>query len=140
MKVFYYSELLDKSFDTEQACLNAEKAYLDAEKGKKLAKDAVERAKENVRKAKLKLQEVRETAQALYDKRIADAEKEFDDAVSTEKSACVEAKRQLKIVMDKYDYNEVIPEGKVFGVDQNTFWEDLRKEVRNGSLWDLFTY
>lgn len=140
MKVFYYSELLDKSFDTEQACLNAEKAYLDAEKGEKLAKDAVETAKENVRKAKLKLQEVRETAQELYDKRIADAEKEFDDAVSTEKSAFVEAKRQLKIVMDKYDYNEAIPEGNVFRVDQNKLWEDLRKEVRNGSLWDLFTY
>lgn len=32
MKVFYYSELLDKYFETEQACLNAEKATLDAEK------------------------------------------------------------------------------------------------------------
>ena len=49
MKIFYYSELLDKYFDTEQACLNAEKAHLDAEKGKNLAKDAVETAKENAR-------------------------------------------------------------------------------------------
>lgn len=140
MKVFYYSELLDKSFDTEQACLNAEKAYQDTQKEKKLAKNAVEVAKENVRKAERKLQEVRETAQELYDKRIADAEKEFENAVSTEASALVEAKKQLKIVMDKYDYNEALPEGNVFRVDQNKLWEDLRKEVRNGSLWDLFTY
>lgn len=138
MKVFYYSELLDKSFDTEQACLNAEKAYQDTQKEKQLAKNAVEVAKENVRKAERKLQEVRETAQELYDKRIADAEKEFENAVSTEASALVEAKRKLKIATDKC--NEVIPEGKVFGVGQNKLWEDLRKEVRNGSLWDLFTY
>lgn len=140
MKVFYYSELLDKSFDTEQACLNAEKAHLDAEKGKKLAKDAVETAKENVRKAERKLQEVRDTAQELYDKRIAEAEAAFENSVSTAKFALAEAKKQLKIVIDKYDYNEAIPEGKVFRVDQNKLWEDLRKEVRNGSLWDLFTY
>ena len=138
MKVFYYSELLDKSFDTEQACLNAEKAYQDTQKEKQLAKNAVEVAKENVLKAELKLQEVRETAQELYDKRIADAEKEFENAVSTEASALVEAKRKLKIATDKC--NEVSPEGKFFGVDQNKLWEDLRKEVRNGSLWDLFTY
>ena len=140
MKVFYYSELLDKSFDTEQACLNAEKAHLDAEKGKKLAKDAVETAKENVRKAERKLQEVRDTAQELYDKRIAEAEAAFENSVSTAKFALAEAKKQLKIVIDKYDYNEAIPEGKVFRVDQNKLWEDFRKEVRNGSLWDLFTY
>lgn len=140
MKVVYYSELLDKSFDTEQACLNAEKAHLDAEKGKKLAKDAVETAKENVRKAERKLQEVRDTAQELYDKRIAEAEAAFENSVSTAKFALAEAKKQLKIVIDKYDYNEAIPEGKVFRVDQNKLWEDLRKEVRNGSLWDLFTY
>lgn len=140
MKVFYYSELLDKSFDTEQACLNAEKAHLDAEKGKKLAKDAVETAKENVRKAERKLQEVRDTAQELYDKRITEAEAAFENSVSTAKFALAEAKKQLKIVIDKYDYNEAIPEGKVFRVDQNKLWEDLRKEVRNGSLWDLFTY
>lgn len=102
MKLFYYSELLDKSFDTEQACLNAEKAYLDTKK-------------ENVRKAELKLQEVRETAQELYDKRITDAEKEFESTVSTEASALVEAKRQLKIATDKC--NGVIHDGKVFGVD-----------------------
>ena len=140
MKVFYYSELLDKSFDTEQACLNAEKAHLDAEKGKKLAKDAVETAKENVRKAERKLQEVCDTAQELYDKRLSEAENDFENAVSTAKFAHVEAKKQLKTVMDKYDYNEAIPEGKVFRVDQNKLWEDFRKEVRNGSLWDLFTY
>lgn len=140
MKVFYYSELLDKSFDTEQACLNAEKAHLDAEKGKKLAKDAVETAKENVRKAERKLQEVCDTAQELYDKRLAEAEKDFENSVSTAKFALAEAKKQLKIVIDKYDYNEAIPEGKVFRVDQHKLWEDLRKEVRNGSLWDLFTY
>lgn len=140
MKVFYYSELLDKSFDTEQACLNAEKAHLDAEKGKKLAKDAVETAKENVRKAERKLQEVCDMAQELYDKRLAEAENDFEKSVSTAKSALVEAKKQLKTVMDKYDYNEAIPEGKVFRVDENKLWEDLRKEVRNGSLWDLFTY
>lgn len=140
MKVFYYSELLDKSFDTEQACLNAEKAHLDAEKGKKLAKDAVETAKENVRKAERKLQEVRDTAQELYDKRIAEAVEAFQNSVSTANFALAEAKKQLKIVIDKYDYNEAIPEGKVFRVDQNKLWEDLRKEVRNGSLWDLFTY
>lgn len=140
MKVFYYSELLDKSFDTEQACLNAEKAHLDAEKGKKLAKDAVETAKENVRKAQRKLQEVCDMAQELYDKRLAEAENDFEKSVSTAKFALVEAKKQLKTVMDKYDYNEAIPEGKVFRVDQNKLWEDLRKEVRNGSLWDLFTY
>lgn len=140
MKVFYYSELLDKSFDTEQACLNAEKAHLDAEKGKKLAKDAVETAKENVRKAERKLQEVCDMAQELYDKRLAEAENDFEKSVSTAKFALVEAKKQLKTVMDKYDYNEAIPEGKVFRVDQNKLWEDLRKEVRNGSLWDLFTY
>lgn len=138
MKVFYYSELLDKSFDTEQACMNAEKAYQDTQKEKQLAKNAVEVAKENVRKAELKLQKVRETAQELYDKRITDAEKEFESTVSTEASALVEAKRQLKIATDKC--NGVIPKGTVFGVDQNKFWEDLRKEVRNGSLWDLFTY
>lgn len=138
MKVFYYSELLDKSFDTEQACLNAEKAYQDTQKEKQLAKNAVEVAKENVRKAERKLQEVLETAQELYDKRIADAEKEFENAVSTEASALVEAKRKLKIATDKC--NEVIPEGKVFRVGQNKLWEDPRKEVRNGSLWDLFTY
>lgn len=140
MKVFYYSELLDKSFDTEQACLNAEKAHLDAEKGKKLAKDAVETAKENVRKAERKLQEVCDMAQELYEKRLAEAENDFEKSVSTAKFALAEAKKQLKIVMDKYDYNEAIPEGKVFRVDQNKLWEDLRKEVRNGSLWDLFTY
>lgn len=138
MKVFYYSELLDKSFDTERACMNAEKAYQDTQKEKQLAKNAVEVAKENVRKAELKLQEVRETAQELYDKRIADAEKEFESTVSTEASALVEAKRQLKIATDKC--NGVIHDGKVSGVDQNKFWEDLRKEVRNGSPWDLFTY
>ena len=140
MKVFYYSELLDKFFDTEQACLNAEKAHLDAEKGKKLAKDAVETAKENVRKAERKLQEVCDMAQELYDKRLAEAANDFENAVSTAKSALVEAKEQLKIVIDKYDYNEAIPEGKVFRVDQNKLWEDLRNELRNGSLWDLFTY
>lgn len=140
MKVFYYSELLDKSFDTEQACLNAEKAHLDAEKGKKLAKDAVETAKENVRKAERKLQEVCDMAQELYDKRLAEAENDFENAVSTAKSDLVEAKKQLKIVIDKYDYNEAIPEGRVFRVDQNKLWADLRNEVRNGSLWDLFTY
>lgn len=140
MKVFYYSELLDKSFDTEQACLNAEKAHLDAEKGKKLAKDAVETAKENVRKAERKLQEVCDTAQELYDKRLSEAEKDFENSVSTAKFALAEAKKQLKIVIDKYNYDEAIPEGKVFRVDQNKLWEDLRKEVRNGSLWDLFTH
>lgn len=140
MKVFYYSELLDKSFDTEQACLNAEKAHLDAEKGKKLAKDAVETAKENVRKAERKLQEVCDMAQELYDKRLAEAKNDFENAVSTAKSALVEAKKQLKIVIDKYDYNEAIPEGRVFRVDQDKLWEDFRNEVRNGSLWDLFTY
>lgn len=112
MKVFYYSELLDKYFKTEQACLNAEKATLDAEKRKNLANDAVETAKENVRKAERNLQKVCDQAQEVYDKRI----------------------------------NEVIPEGKVCLVDQNKllnqnkFWEDLEKEVLNGSIWDLFTY
>lgn len=138
MKVFYYSEILDKSFDTEQACLNAEKAHLDAEKGKKLAKDAVETAKENVRKAERNLQEVRDMAQEVYDKRITEAEKEFEGAVSTAEYALVEAKKQLRIATD--EYNESIPEEKVFRVAQNKLWEDLRKEVRNGSLWDLFTY
>ena len=146
MKVFYYSELLDKYFETEQACLNAEKATLDAEKRKNLANDAVETAKENVRKAERNLQKVCDQAQEVYDKRIVEAEKEFEGAVSTAKSDVVEAKKQLKIVMAKYDYNEVNPEEKVFRVDQNKllnqnkFWEDLKKEVLNGSLWDLFTY
>lgn len=140
MKVFYYSELLDKYFETEQACLNAEKATLDAEKRKSLANDAVETAKENVRKAERNLQKVCDQAQEVYDKRIVEAEKEFEGAVSTAKSDLVEAKKQLKIVMAKYDYDEVIPEGKVCRVDQNKFWEDLRKEILNGSLWDLFTY
>lgn len=146
MKVFYYSELLDKYFETEQACLNAEKATLDAEKRKSLANDAVETAKENVRKAERNLQKVCDQAQEVYDKRIVEAEKEFEGAVSTAKSDLVEAKKQLKIVMAKYDYNEVIPEGKVCLVDQNKllnqnkFWEDLKKEVMNGSIWDLFTY
>lgn len=140
MKVFYYSELLDKYFETEQACLNAEKATLDAEKRKSLANDAVETAKENVRKAERNLQKVCDQAQEVYDKRIVEAEKEFEGAVSTAKSDLVEAKKQLKIVMAKYDYDEVIPEGKVCQVDQNKFWEDLRKEILNGSLWDLFTY
>lgn len=146
MKVFYYSELLDKYFETEQACLNAEKATLDAEKRKNLANDAVETAKENVRKAERNLQKVCDQAQEVYDKRIVAAEKEFEGAVSTAKSDLVEAKKQLKIVMAKYDYNEVNPEEKVFRVDQNKllnqnkFWEDLKKEVLNGSLWDLFTY
>lgn len=129
MKLFYYSELLDKSFDTEQACLNAERAYQDTQKEKQLAKNAIEVAKENVRKAELKLQEVRETAQELYDKRITDAKKEFENAVSTKASALVEAERQLKIATDKF--NEV---------NQNKLWEDLKKEVRNGKLWDMFTY
>lgn len=146
MKVFYYSELLDKYFETEQACLNAEKATLDAEKRKNLANDAVETAKENVRKAERNLQKVCDQAQEVYDKRIVEAEKEFEGAVSTAKSDLVEAKKQLKIVMAKYDYNEVNPEGKVCRVDQNKllnqnkFWEDLKKEVLSGSLWDLFTY
>lgn len=146
MKVFYYSELLDKYFETEQACLNAEKATLDAEKRKNLANDAVETAKENVRKAERNLQKVCDQAQEVYDKRIVEAEKEFEGAVSTAKSDLVEAKKQLKIVMAKYDYNEVIPEEKVCRVDQNKllnqnkFWEDLKKEVLSGSLWDLFTY
>lgn len=146
MKVFYYSELLDKYFETEQACLNAEKATLDAEKRKNLANDAVETAKENVRKAERNLQKVYDQAQEVYDKRIVEAEKEFEGAVSTAKSDLVEAKKQLKSVMAKYDYNEVIPEGKVCLVDQNKllnqnkFWEDLKKEVLNGSIWDLFTY
>lgn len=146
MKVFYYSELLDKYFETEQACLNAEKATLDAEKRKNLANDAVETAKENVRKAERNLQKVCDQAQEVYDKRIVEAEKEFEGAVSTAKSDLVEAKKQLKSVLAKYDYNETIPEGNVFRVDQNKllnqnkFWEDLKKEVLNGSLWDLFTY
>lgn len=140
MKVFYYSELLDKSFDTEQACLNAEKAHLDAEKGKKLANDAVETAKENVRKAERKLQEVCDMAQELYEKRLAEAENDFENSVSTAKSDLVEATKQLKSVMAKYDYNETIPEEKVFLCDPDKFWEDLKKEVLNGSLWDLFTY
>lgn len=139
MKVFYYSELLDKSFDTEQACLNAEKATLDAEKKKKLANDAVETAKENVRKAERNLQKVCDQAQEVYDKRIVEAEKEFEGAVSTAKSDLVEAKKQLKSVIAKYDYNETIPEEKVFLCNTNKFWEDLKKEVLNGSLWDLFT-
>lgn len=138
MKVFYYSEILDKSFDTEQACQNAEKAYLDAQKEKQLAKDAVETAKENVRKAERKLQEVCGMAHELYDKRLAEAAEEFENAVSTAKFALAEAKKQLKIATD--EYNESIPEGKVFRVDQNKLCEDLRKEVRNGSLWDFFTY
>lgn len=140
MKVFYYSELLDKYFETEQACLNAEKATLDAEKRKNLANDAVETAKENVRKAERNLKKVCDQAQEVYDKRIVEAEKEFEGAVSTAKSDLVEAKKQLKIVMAKYDYNEVNPEEKVFLCDTDKFWEDLRKEVLNGSLWDLFTY
>lgn len=140
MKTFYYSELLDKYFDTEQACQNAEKAHLDAEKGKNLAKDAVETAKENVRKAERNLQKVCDQAQEVYDKRIIEAEKEFEGAVSTAKSDLVEAKKQLKTVMAKYDYNEAIPEEKVFLCDPDKFWEDLKKEVLNGSLWDLFTY
>lgn len=140
MKVFYYSELLDKYFETEQACLNAEKATLDAEKRKSLANDAVETAKENVRKAERNLQKVCDQAQEVYDKRIVEAEKEFEGAVSTAKSDLVEAKKQLKSVMAKYDYNEVNPEEKVFLCDTDKFWEDLKKEVLNGSLWDLFTY
>ena len=140
MKVFYYSELLDKYFETEQACLNAEKATLDAEKRKNLANDAVETAKENVRKAERNLRKVCDQAQEVYDKRIVAAEKEFEGAVSTAKSDLVEAKKQLKIVMAKYDYNEVNPEEKVFLCDTDKFWEDLKKEVLNGSLWDLFTY
>lgn len=143
MKVFYYSELLDKYFETEQACLNAEKATLDAEKRKNLANDAVETAKENVRKAERNLQKVCDQAQEVYDKRIVEAEKEFEGAVSTAKSDLVEAKKQLKSVMAKYDYNETIPEEKVFLCDPDKFWKDwkdLKKEVLNGSLWDLFTY
>lgn len=146
MKLFYYSELLDKYFDTEQDCLNAENAYLDDKKKKNLAKNAVETAKENVRKAERNLQEVRDIAKEVYNKRVKEAEKEFDSSVSTAKSALVEARKQLKIVIDKYDYNEETPEGKVFLLDQNkllnqsNFWEDLREEVRNGSPWDLFTY
>ena len=140
MKVFYYSELLDKYFETEQACLNAEKATLDAEKRNNLSNDAVETAKENVRKAERTLKKVCDQAQEVYDKRIVEAEKEFEGAVSTAKSDLVEAKKQLKSVMAKYDYNETIPEEKVFLCDPDKFWEDLKKEVLNGSLWDLFTY
>lgn len=144
MKTFYYSELLDKYFDTEKSCLDAEKEHLDSEQEKNHAKNAVEIAKENVRKAERNLQEVRNQAKELYNKQVAEAEKEFKDTISTAAFDVVEAKKQLKTATE--EYNKVIPDTKVFLVDQNKllnqnkFWEDLKKELLNGSLWDLFTY
>lgn len=138
MKVFYYSELLDKSFDTEQACLNAEKAHLDAEKGKKLAKDAVETAKENVRKAERKLQEVCDMAQELYDKKLAEAENDFEKQIAPAKVAVKEAKKQLEIISNQYaDFEKA---NKVRATNSNKLWEDLDKGLRNSPLWDIFTY
>lgn len=54
MKHIYYSELLDKDFDTEEACLTAEKNYKDEEAKKKAAAEKEESdrvsARENIEK------------------------------------------------------------------------------------------
>lgn len=138
MKLFYYSELLDKSFDTEQACLNAEKAYLDKEKAKVELEKSVENAKLNVKSAEKKLVEVRALAQEVYDKREEEATEEYEKAVSPAVTALEEAKKQLRIVEE--EANRARSKETVSCYDYNKWFNDIKDEVKTGRLWDLFTY
>lgn len=138
MKLFYYSELLDKSFDTEQACLNAEKAYLDKEKAKVELEKSVENAKLNVKSAEKKLVEVRALAQEVYDKREEEAKKEYEKAVSPAVTALEEAKKQLRIVEE--EANRARSKETVSCYNYNKWFNDIKDEVKTGRLWDLFTY
>lgn len=138
MKTFYYSELLNKTFDTEQACLDAEREHMEQKKAKIELEKSVENAKLNVKSAEKKLVEVRALAQEVYDKREEEATKEYAKAVSPAETALEEAKKQLRIVEE--EYNRECSKETVSCYDCNKWFNDIKDEVKTGRLWDLFTY
>lgn len=138
MKLFYYSELLDKSFDTEQACLNAERKHTEQKKAEAQLEKSVENAKLDLKSAKEKLTQVRALAQEVYDKREAEAMKEYDTAVSPAVTAVKEAEKHLQIVEE--EYNREKNKDTISCYDYNKWFNDIKDEVKTGRLWDLFTY
>lgn len=138
MKTFYYSEILNKSFDTEQACLNAEREHMEQKEAKAHLEKCVESAKLDLKSAKEKLTQVRALAQEVYDKREAEAMKEYDTAVAPAITAVKEAEKHLQIAEE--EYNREKNKNAISCYDYNKWFNDIKDEVKTGRLWDLFTY
>ena len=64
MKMRYYSEVLDKTFDTEEDCLKAEKEYEEKHKAELVAKEERAKAAKEVESLYKEAEEARKKADA----------------------------------------------------------------------------
>ena len=142
----YYSEILNKTFNTDVECLEAEKAYEDAKakaaevkaaseakasKRKKELANAVEKATEELETAELNLEAAKEQVKILLE----ESNKKMVDILNPAKEAVRKANQAKYVAISNFN--------KEFGAYTTTISnESLNKHYKNNlfDFFDLFKY
>jgi len=116
MKQMYYSEILEKYFDSEEECVKAEKAHEEAEAKKAEAKALVAKESADVNEAfkarnaaRHAYNEALVAARKVYNEALRTAEKEFNDSL---KEADAKRDEAEKVYAEKLSaFQKAHPEG-----------------------------
>lgn len=152
----YYSEILEKNFDTEEDLVKAEKEHAEAEAKKAEAKALVKKESDEVNKAFV----ARNEARKIYNEKAADSYKKYlqdmklaretyEESIKEVKEAKRKAELEFDNVYREFDkkhpegYRLVLKDGDdVLTVEQeknydyNDFFEDIDKVVNSFfKLW-----
>ena len=112
----YFSETLNKYFDTEDACVKAEKDWEEAEAKKAEAKALVKKDSDEVNKSFVIRNEARRSyndkvkeAYKIYKEKVLAARKEYEDSIKDVEEAKTKAESEFDKIYREFDKNH--PEG-----------------------------
>ena len=120
----YYSEILNKNFDTEKELVKAEKDYAEAEAKKAEAKALVAKESEKVQDAF----KARNAARKAYNEKLVELRKEYNEALRNAEKAFREGLEDVTNAKDKAeaDYSTKLKEF------QNAHPEGYRLTLKDG--------
>lgn len=96
----YYSEILNKSFDSEKACLNAEETYLSEKKKKALQQEALNKDYEDA-KAEYQLELKKyETARKNAEDFVKQCSEKYAEMLETAEKSLAQAYDKMKAAGD----------------------------------------
>lgn len=140
MKKVFYSEVLDRNFDSEEECVKAElkekekkyalsknKANEEIQQSRKQAAKVVEEAEKAVSAAYKNLKEVEEKAREAYEKSISSAKKALEEAEEKRYHAIEEFNKKFGVYTRRYTGEEA-------------YKEFLRTLDRLDDVWNIFNF
>ena len=131
MKTLYYSEQLDKYFDTAEECVSAEQEFKEKQEASQKIEQKIKYAEEAVFLAKKHHEKVCEEAKDRYDKGVIALKTEYDLAIKTSEE---DVRAATKVLQDaKKEKNDT--------VDIDILYKEFIENLKTAdSIWDLFNF